>query len=126
MIGFQCGIQKLSGGINNQRDAPVAPPDFSRIPVCPQKAHRDAINAHRSATLVQIADYRLGLMAVKIAVQPPVSRIPFRIVGNVLEARPRLSSDIYDNFVEIFAADMVPECQFANAAKSVYTQLFDV
>jgi hypothetical protein len=37
-----------------------------------------------------------------------------------------LSSDIDDNIIKIFAADMVPERQFADTAKPVYTQYFRI
>jgi hypothetical protein len=47
-------------------------------------------------------------------------------MGNVFEACSRLSSDIDNYSIEILAPDMVPECQFANSAKPVYTQPFTV
>ncbi len=117
------GVQELAARVHHEPDAVLGPADFGRVALLAQEPDRDAVDPQAAFRLVDIGYDGAGLMAVEIAMQPPVGGIALDVMGDVGQGGPHLAAEVDHNLAEGFSGHVVPERQLPDAAEAVDAQL---
>ena len=67
-------------------------------------------------------DHLSGLASVEVSAQRTIGGISFKVVGHVPKGGAHMSAYIDHKLIKVLAGNMMPEREFSDSSKTVYSQ----